>query len=289
MIKKFRDDKSFNDEVWIFFGGDKGGGSTKFHFEIINDQASGSRDAVHTYCLFEAPDSSENISKMLSSYRPELIKLQDPNFKLNVKKVKIFLGGDYDFLNKSVGHQGQASTYPSLTDLVTLEHLRRHVGSPHSQETCNVEKRDSNDYILNFSENLQDDRNSKNRRKNGHEHNSVVGAMIFPLADMSHLVPAILHIHLGIVLEIFNTIDYECSLIDDKNKHHAASKNKEKANLKREIRNLSKDFVKIQKQIVTVSSCLIDLNRRFLLHQNMTTEEIGSNVISAPNVSARKK
>ena len=206
-IENFREDKEFNDKIWISFSGDKGGGSTKFHIEIINDVNSGSRDVCHTYCMFEVPDNLENIWKVFN-YQSEIKQLQNPNFTLATgHKVKVFLGGDYEFIDKSLGHQGQGSTFPSLTDLVTLSHLRNHEGKPHSQDECQIEVRDRNDYTLNFSENLQDDRNYSNRRKNGHEHNSVIGAMVFPLNDLSNIIPPILHMHLGIVLELYNELE----------------------------------------------------------------------------------
>lgn len=58
-VTSFRSDKGFNDYIWILFSGDKGGNSMKFHLEIINDSRSGSRDAVHPFCMFEAPDTHE--------------------------------------------------------------------------------------------------------------------------------------------------------------------------------------------------------------------------------------
>ena len=64
--------------------------------------------------------------KIFSYYHTIICELQKEDFRLDGHKIKIFLGGDYDFLSKCLGHQGQASTYPSMTDLVTLEHLRNH-------------------------------------------------------------------------------------------------------------------------------------------------------------------
>lgn len=34
------------------------------------------------------------------------------NFELTGHKVQVFLAGDYDFLSKYLGHQGQSSSYP---------------------------------------------------------------------------------------------------------------------------------------------------------------------------------
>ena len=91
----------------------------KFHVEIINDVQSGSRDAVHPYCMFESLDSVDNMWEIFEYYRKVLIDIEKSDFTLdNGMKVKVFLGGDYHFLSDMLGHQGQASTFPSPLDLV---------------------------------------------------------------------------------------------------------------------------------------------------------------------------
>jgi len=66
----------------------------KFHFEIINDLNSGSRDVVHSFCLFEAPDSIENKWKVFGIYREDIKKIQSPGFELDCqKKVEVLFGG----------------------------------------------------------------------------------------------------------------------------------------------------------------------------------------------------
>ena len=50
---------------------------------------------------------------------------------------------------------------------------------------------------------------------NGKDHFSVVGPMIFPLKDINQVVPATLHILLGIVLLLYNLLLKECKNIDE--------------------------------------------------------------------------
>ena len=127
--KEIRSDLGFEGKMWLHFSWDKGGSSMKFHVEVLNDVRSGSRGVVDVFALFSAPDSIENMWKVFSYYVPQIKMLQDPNFELrNGLKVKVFLGGDLDYLSKCLGHQGQAATFPSLTDRVTLDHLRNHTG-----------------------------------------------------------------------------------------------------------------------------------------------------------------
>ena len=198
-IQSFRQDEEFECKIWVLFSVDKGRNSMKFHLEIINDSKSGSRDVVHPFALYEASDSIENLWKVFSVFQTELKKLQEPDFILdNGKKVKIFLGGDYDYISKCLGHQGQGATYPSPTDLVTLSHLRNHTGKGHNKKDCDIPMRDIHNYQLNYAENLRDDR-VDNLRTLGKEHNSVINGMLFPISTLRNVVPSILHIHLGIV------------------------------------------------------------------------------------------
>ena len=49
---------------------------------------------------------------------------------------------------------------------------------------------------------------------NGKYHFSIVGPMIFPLNDINQVVPATLHILLGIVRLLYNLLLNECKSID---------------------------------------------------------------------------
>ena len=91
------------------------------------------------------------------------------------------MGGDYDFLSECLGHQGQAASFPSLTDLVTL---KNHSGRTHNIKNCVISVRDCNDYNQNFCEKMLDERANNNFRKNGKEHNSVIDLMLFPFKTL---------------------------------------------------------------------------------------------------------
>jgi len=54
---------------------DKGSDSMKFHVEFINDIKSGSRNSVHSFCLFEALDSTKNMSLIFKQFREFLYEL----------------------------------------------------------------------------------------------------------------------------------------------------------------------------------------------------------------------
>ena len=59
-------------------------------------------------------------------------------------KVKVFLNGDFKMLDLVMGHQTSA-TYPSIKELVTLNHLKTYGGTPYTPENCKIELREISD------------------------------------------------------------------------------------------------------------------------------------------------
>ena len=197
------------------FAGDKGGHHMKYHVEVINSLMAGSVDNVHIYCMFEATDSVENMQNIWLPYHHQVKHMQSEGFMICGKEVVVFLGGDYHFLDDNMGHQGSSATYPSSTDKIMLNHLQNHAGKPHTPENCPTKMRTVLDYIENYNENLADDRNQNNLHVNGKDHNSIAGPMIFPLRSLDNLVPASMHINLGIVLLLYNLLLNECKQLDE--------------------------------------------------------------------------
>ena len=210
-----RDPALFDNELWLLFAGDKDGGNMKFHIEIINSTSSGSVDNVHMFCLFEGADTVENLWKVFHVYRDSITELQQESFTIAGRRIRVFLGGDFHFLDDMLGHQGSAATYPSCTDLVTLDHLRNHGSRTHNPENCDIELRTIEHYQLNYNENLCDDRNNGNPRENGKYHCSVVDKMLFPIQDLGCIVPPVLHMLLGITLLLYNFLLKCCQGLDE--------------------------------------------------------------------------
>ena len=210
----FSDNENFNNKWWLMFAGDKGGNHMKYHVEVINSLKSGSVDNVHIYCMFEATDSVENMRKVWLPYHRQVKQIQEDGFMICSKEVVVFLGGDYHFLDDNMGHQGSSATYPSSTDKVLLTHLQHHADVAHTPQNCPTEMRTVGDYHENYSENLGDNRNRNDLRENGKYHNSVAGPMIFPLKCLKNLVPASMHINLGVVLLLYNLLLKKCKDLD---------------------------------------------------------------------------
>ena len=102
---------------------------------------------------------------------------------------KVFLGGDYHFLDDMMDHQGSSSSYPSSLDKVELNHLQNHGNDPRTPENCKILLRTIMGYHEDYNENLaDDDRDNGNMNANSKYHFNVVGPMIFPLNDLSRVV-----------------------------------------------------------------------------------------------------
>ena len=208
-------DPRFENRWWLYFSGDKGGDHMKYHFEIVNGMGSGAVESVHLYCMFEANDTVENMQKVWSFYHAQVEEMQKEGYVLCGKFVYVFLGGDYHFLDDNLGHQGASATYPSCIDYVQLNDLQNHGGKPHTPEDCShVVRRTIKQIKLDYTENLVDSRNNSDMHKNGHDHNSICGPLLFPIHTIDQVVPASLHILLGVTLVGYNLMNDECKAID---------------------------------------------------------------------------
>ena len=200
-------------EVNILIGGDKGGSYTKFHFEIVAPGIVSSAYNVHIFAMYEALDSRQNMLKVLEPFEDPIKNMQHKDLTLpGGFKVKVFLNGHFKMLDLVMVHQTSA-TYPSIKDLVTLNHLKTHGGTLHTPESCKVELREISDYMENFIANVVDDRVGTVNRKGKH-HSSIIGTPLISITSLSNIVPPVLHITLGIVLKLFEVILSEVRKLD---------------------------------------------------------------------------
>ena len=213
--------------IFVNFSGDKGGGSVKFHFEVANMHKTCVFD-VHMFCIyFGGSDCSENIDTVLRPYRQDLIDLQN-GFDLFGYKVEVVLGGDFLFLDNCISYQGAAASFPCSKCYVSQQHLRNHGTDPHTPEHCQIEKRSIQGYLEDYEENLAASSEGSNLRKTGKNHYSVFARQVFPLLCIDHVVPAILHIKLGIVKKLFDMLLDECRILDGSKAHFLEQKNQER-------------------------------------------------------------
>ena len=155
--------------------------------------------------MYEVSGSYSNMALALPKFYEVIERLQSEEFSLIGHEVKVFLRGDYHFLDDCLGHQGSAATFPSSKDLVILEHLRNYSGTAHTPEDCQITEKIIEDLEASYNENLVDDR-AGGHHKRGKSHESITSRPLFPIQKLSHVVPSALHIKLGIVLKLYQIL-----------------------------------------------------------------------------------
>ena len=137
-----------------------------------------------------------------------------------------------------MGHQGSSASFPSAMDKTSLGHLQNHGGLLHTPQSCPVQQRTIDDYVIQYNANLMDQANNGDMRKNGSKHCSVIAPMLFPLKSLDQVVPSVLHIKLGIVLLLYNLLLQKCREIDMEENSEKLSADQQKINEEWEIASL---------------------------------------------------
>ena len=276
---EMKEDPGFKNEVWLLFTGDKGGNSMKFVVAVVNDVKHGSVDNNHIFCLYQASDNLENLWKVFSPYINQVKTMQSPDFRIDEKIVKIFLGGDYHFLDAMLGHGGSSSSYPSSADFVELQHLRQHGSAKHSIEDCGIALRTVEWYQTYFRGNYLDLRREGALNENAKFHYSVIDKMLFPIKDLDNVVPAVLHIYLGITLRLFNLVEVELMKLD------GVCKTVEKANRRTELatqlRQKEEEIDELESMLRENSEKIIELENVMSRFQAVASGNLTENVAIA--------
>ena len=160
-------------------------------------------------------DCAENMEKVIAPFQLALIEIQSDGFRIDGHRVKVFLGGNFCFLDACLGHQGSSSTYPSAKWSVKRDHLREHGSRIHTPNDCpEIGRRTIGDIESLYCENLAEDRQGFDTRVTGKFHGNFYNRAIFPILSLDNVVPPVLHIMLGIVLKLFNLLLSRCRDID---------------------------------------------------------------------------
>eukprot|EP00731_Ephydatia_muelleri_P025532 Em0017g615a len=72
-------------EIWIKLGGDKGSGTFKMNFQIVNVAAPNSVNNTCVFCCFEADDSYTNLHIALERYKEQVEHLQGMTWSLDLE------------------------------------------------------------------------------------------------------------------------------------------------------------------------------------------------------------
>ncbi|XP_071945125.1 uncharacterized protein [Antedon mediterranea] len=101
-----------NNEVWIKFGGDKGGGSTKFEVQICSLAKPNSINNIIVVLIFDAPDMMFNINRTLPEVAHQVVALNGEKWRNYT--LRVFCFGDYEYLTKLYGLNGPNARYCCL-------------------------------------------------------------------------------------------------------------------------------------------------------------------------------
>ena len=272
----FREDAGFENKWWLIFGGDKGGSHMKFHVEVVNSNTSGSVDNVHLYTLYEAADSPENMWKVWLPFRSQIKVMMEAGYELLGREIMIFLGGDYHYLDDMLGHQGSSASYPSHLDYVALQHLQNHGGKGHTPDNCGIPLRTIAEYSDYYNGNLADTRNGGDMRVNGKNYYSVVDQMIFPLNTLCNVVPATLHIELGITLLLYNLILSVCKSMDELDPDYSTDST-EKEKLDSEYEIASVDVKDLKEELHVHGVDVVTMMNRLSRFEALTRKDLKEN------------
>lgn len=214
----------------FIFQGDKGGCSTKLAAQLVNVNKPNSATTTEILAMFEAVDSYENMTTAFDIYNQQFTDLQrSAEIEVDGKKrsCRLFLFGDYEFLTRVMGHLGPVSVYPCIWCYVPLAHLHNTGGLPHTPKIYNHEsgkwvdnvnwpsKRTPHQMQQDLADNIADQRNRGDTKKNSRYYNSIHRRQIFPITtDNDHIIPPILHIMLGLTVRYFKDVEVICRKYD---------------------------------------------------------------------------
>ena len=115
----WRDSSIPSDEIWVKIGGDHGGDSFKFCFQIANVAHPNSLSNTIPFLVFVAKDTPSNLATVLEPYQQQLQDLSSGKVKWQDKTLVMTLFGDYEFMTKSYGLSGSSGVRPCLFCLST--------------------------------------------------------------------------------------------------------------------------------------------------------------------------
>ena len=72
----WHNDRIPQDEIWVKFGGDKGGSSFKMNFQILNVENPNSVNNTYVFTAFMASDTVFNLHVALDRYKDQIEELQ---------------------------------------------------------------------------------------------------------------------------------------------------------------------------------------------------------------------
>ncbi|XP_072023307.1 uncharacterized protein [Amphiura filiformis] len=179
------------EQIWIKIGGDKGGGSTKVYYQILNvAHCPNSRYNSIVFCAYEADENVLNLHLALDRYIAQINSLLTANWQ--GIPIHVWLCGDFAMDSKLLGLQGASATYPCIA--------------------CHVTKGDINntgDFPPRTLTNIKQDHEkveAANYTRTAKKINHSVSHQPFFDIPLDQVCPPVLHINLGLYNKFYNEL-----------------------------------------------------------------------------------
>ncbi|KAL5508865.1 hypothetical protein EMCRGX_G004125 [Ephydatia muelleri] len=245
-------------EIWIKLGGDKGGGTFKMNFQIVN-----------------ADDSYTNLHIALERYKEQVEHLQGMTWRGYT--VKVFLCGDYEFLSTMYGLSGACGSYPCLYCLIPNKNMATPLSArghapPRSLHSIHTHHQK---YLA-----------SGGVRKTAQQFYNCICEPIFDIPT-EQICPPGLHITMGIFTKLFELFEDFCHSLDlelafyhtevDQSRYSLYSQELQRLHQYKVELQEAKQSESVLQQLATYMAVLIGESNPLtadLLHQSANTSKI---------------
>ncbi|KAL5505860.1 hypothetical protein EMCRGX_G007397 [Ephydatia muelleri] len=189
-------------EVCIKIGGDKGGGTFKMNFQIVNIATPNSVHNTCVFCCFAAGDSVTNLHAALDRFKDQIEHLN--GMKWGQYTIKIFICGDFEFLSKMYGLSGASGCYPCPYCIIHSEMMATplSVRGHAAQRTLETMRADHQRYV-----------SAGSIKRDAQKFYNCISPPIFDI-PVSQVCPPGYHITLGIFTKMFNLLEAVCCNLD---------------------------------------------------------------------------
>lgn len=76
------------EQVWVKIGGDGGGGSTKFFYQVANTAKTNSIKNTIAFCVYAADERTSNLHTALDHFIPQIDALQNSKWRYSCISMK---------------------------------------------------------------------------------------------------------------------------------------------------------------------------------------------------------
>ncbi|XP_033646390.1 uncharacterized protein LOC117305619 [Asterias rubens] len=192
-----------DNEIWVKFGGDKGGSSFKMAFQIINVVHPNSLKNTVTCACFCGDDSYYNLMKTLPRVIDQISDLA--NLEWRGHKFRLFSFGDYAFLTKLYGVCSSNARYCCIYCRISKSNMQR----PLCERQASFRR--SLQSIKEQHQLFVEDGQKRSRAKDVSF--SIVSSPMLPV-ELDYVIVPTLHISLGVFKRLYDLFEQACHELD---------------------------------------------------------------------------